>query len=159
VSNDEIASAPIVRLTSHMSSDVNRRTHDRFPFASRLEIRQRRGGRTPAGEDVQRVARATAIDVSVSGLAFRSALPLAVGDLISVSLPDAEGLGVRTSDGLGAESPAAKPPRRSDVSGGLAALGRAATALDPSFEILAIVRHVHRDGADYFIGAERRADA
>ena len=139
-----------------MSSDPNRRTHDRFPFSSRLEIRQRRGGRTPSGEDVQRVARATAIDVSVGGLGFRSALPLTVGDVISVSLPDAEGLGsVATDDvhGLGAESPAAQPPRRKSAASGLA------STLDPTFEILAIVRHVHRDGPDYFIGAERRAEA
>ncbi len=81
----------------------DRRTHTRFPFSSRLEVRQRRSGRTPSGEDVERVARAIAVDVSVGGLGFQSALPLAIGDLISVSLPhsdvaSAHGLGERTHD-------------------------------------------------------------
>jgi hypothetical protein len=110
-----------------------RRNHSRFPFSSRLEVRQRRGGRTMAGEDVERVARATAIDVSVTGLGFRSALPLAVGDFITVSLPDANPEG-----GLGAESPVA--PRGHE-----------------SFEILAVVRHVEAVNGEYMIGAERRS--
>lgn len=71
-------------------TSTDRRTHARFPFSSRLEVRQRRGGRTPAGEDVERVARATAFDVSVGGLGFWSALPLAIGNLISVTLPNSD---------------------------------------------------------------------
>jgi len=113
-----------------MRSD-ERRIHSRFPFSSRLEVRQRRGGRTMAGEDVERVARAIALDVSVSGLGFRSALPLAVGDFITVSLPE-------TDRGLGAESPVA--PR----------------STPDTFEILAIVRHVQQTNGEYIIGAERR---
>ena len=124
-----------------MNTAAERRTHSRFPFSSRLEVRQRRGGRTPSGEDVQRVARATAVDVSVGGLGFRSALPLTVGDLISVSLPDAD---LTARGGLGAESPTAPVPRRP------LALG------DSAFEILAVVRHVHQDGGEWVIGAERR---
>ena len=120
-----------------MSSD-DRRTHSRFPFSSRLEVRQRRGGRTLAGEDVQRVARGVAIDVSVGGLGFRSALPLAIGDLISVSLGGFDDASV----GLDGDSRLA--PRLGD--GG-------------PFEVLAIVRHVKREGAEYAIGAERRAPA
>jgi hypothetical protein len=120
-----------------MNTGAERRTHSRFPFSSRLEIRQRRGGRTVSGEDVQRVARATAVDVSVGGLGFKSALPLAVGDLISVSLPEAD----FSAEGMGRESPTA--PR----------------ILEASFEIVAVVRHVHRENGDYVIGAERRADA
>jgi hypothetical protein len=125
-----------------MTTGDERRTHSRFPFTSRLEVRQRRGGRTPSGEDVQRVARATAIDVSVGGLGFRSSLPLTVGDVISVSLSDAEEL---ANYGLGSESPTGPRPRQT--------LG-----MDYSFEIIAIVRHVEKDGGDYFIGAERRGD-
>ncbi len=116
-----------------MNTAAERRTHSRFPFSSRLEVRQRRGGRTVAGEDVERVARAVAIDVSVGGLGFRSALPLAVGDVISVSLTEAG------SRGLGAESPTAARPRG-----------------EPAFEILAVVRHVAREGGEFVIGAERR---
>jgi hypothetical protein len=124
-----------------MTSD-DRRNHARFPFASRLEIRQRRGGRTLAGEDVQRVARAVAIDVSVGGLGFRSALPLAVGDLISVCLQE-----------LG-DQPAG--PEQS-----LAGDSRLAPRMGAGgpFEVVAIVRHVKRQGAEYAIGAERRAPA
>jgi hypothetical protein len=71
---------------------TDRRTHARFPFSSRLEVRQRRSGRTPSGEDVERVARATAFDVSVGGLGFWSQLPLAIGDVISVTLPSSDEL-------------------------------------------------------------------
>jgi hypothetical protein len=116
-----------------MNTAAERRTHSRFPFSSRLEVRQHRGGRTPSGEDVQRVARAVALDVSVGGLGFKSALPLAVGDVISVSLPEAE------ARGLGVESPTLPRPK----------------ATDTPFEILAIVRHVHREADEYIIGAER----
>jgi len=120
-----------------MSTADERRTHSRFPFSSRLEVRQRRGGRTAAGEDVQRVARAIAIDVSVGGLGFRSALPLAVGDVISVSLTDAE-LG---GHGMGGESPTAPP-----------------LSYDRMFQVFAVVRHVQREGGDYVVGAERRPE-
>jgi hypothetical protein len=117
----------------------DRRTHTRFPFSSRLEVRQRRSGRTPSGEDVERVARAIAVDVSVGGLGFQSALPLAIGDLISVSLPysnvaSAHGLGERITTTIRAGA-------------------------DPVLEVQAIVRHVKREGDSYVIGAERRADA
>jgi hypothetical protein len=120
-------------MEKYMRPD-ERRSHSRFPFSSRLEVRQRRGGRTLAGEDVERVARAIALDVSVSGLGFRSALPLAVGDLITVSLPDAA-----PEIGLGNESPVA-PRSGQDM-----------------FEIIAVVRHVKRMDGEYVIGAERRA--
>ncbi len=110
-----------------MRSDDERRNHARFPFSSRLEVRQRHGGQTPAGEDVERVARATAFDVSVGGLGFKSVLPLAIGDMISVAL----GGDVEDDE----------------------------TFADPEFLVHAVVRHVKRDGGEYVIGAERRAEA
>jgi PilZ domain len=116
----------------------DRRTHTRFPFSSRLEVRQRRSGRTPSGEDVERVARAIAVDVSVGGLGFQSALPLAIGDLISVSLPYSD---VASAHGLGERSTTMR------------------AGADPVLEVQAIVRHVKREGDSYVIGAERRADA
>jgi hypothetical protein len=116
-----------------------RRTHTRFPFSGRLEVRQRRSGRTPSGEDVERVARAFAVDVSVGGLGFQSALPLAIGDLISVSLPYSD---TATAHGLGERSSATH-----------------SHGSDPVLEVQAIVRHVKREGDSYVIGAERRADA
>jgi hypothetical protein len=118
----------------------DRRTHTRFPFSSRLEVRQRRSGRTPSGEDVERVARAIAVDVSVGGLGFQSALPLAIGDLISVSLPYSD---LASTHGLGEHSTATTTR----------------AGADPVLEVQAIVRHVKREGDSYVIGAERRAHA
>ena len=40
------------------TSAIGPNARTRFPFSSRLEVRQRRSGRTPSGEDVERVARA-----------------------------------------------------------------------------------------------------
>ncbi len=108
----------------------NRRTHERFPFSSRLEVRAHRVAASG------RSAPAQAVDVSVGGFGFRSPLAWSVGDLIAVTLPEIE-----STAGVDAPSPHLheRPPAA-------------------HLEIVAVVRHVHRQGEEYVIGAERKAE-
>ena len=101
---------------------LERRSHERFPFSSRLEVRIARPVEAHAEEGSLLVG--DAVDVSVGGFCFRSPQPLAVGDVIAVTLPEV-----------------ASP--------------LATTMGDLS--ILAVVRRVITDSADYLIGAERHA--
>ena len=106
-----------------MDTDENRRQHERFPFGSKLEVRRRLHDHALA---------ASALDVSVGGFGFRCALPLAIGELIAVTLPEA----IHEDDALDA--------------GG--------HREGPDLEIVAVVRHVHRQDGAWVIGAERRGD-
>lgn len=113
----------------------NRRHFDRFPFSARLEVRigGRPGHSTRLDRAVDRLS-ADAYDVSVSGFGFRSSLPLAVGDVIAVTLPELnlvdDGTTVTASD------------------------------KDPDLEIRAVVRHIRREegpNGGWMVGAERAA--
>jgi hypothetical protein len=65
-------------------------------------------------------------------------LPLAIGDLICVSLPYPD---LPSAPGLGSAATTMR------------------VGADPVLEVQAIVRHVKREGDSYVIGAERRAHA
>ena len=117
-------------------STANRRHHERFPFSSRLEVR-RQGAASDALPDSATVAApAIALDVSVGGFGFRSLLPLRVGDLISVTLPEM----------MGREADHEAEARQREES---------LPTIDVWLEIVAVVRHVSRDADNYVIGAER----
>ncbi len=103
---------------------LERRSHERFPFSSRLEVRMARAIEADVDVDEAPLLLGNAVDVSVGGFCFRSPQPLSVGDVIAVTLPEVA-------------SPLASA--KGDLS------------------ILAVVRRVHSDSADYLIGAERHA--
>lgn len=113
----------------------NRRHFDRFPFSARLEVRIGHGPGHGARLDraIERLS-ADAYDVSVSGFGFRSTLPLAVGDVIAVTLPELS----LVDDGTVVTSP----------------------DKDPDLEIRAVVRHIRRaedPNGGWMVGAERAA--
>ncbi|MEO6951096.1 MAG: PilZ domain-containing protein [Polyangia bacterium] len=110
----------------------NRRNFDRFPFSARLEVRvgRRSGHRAPLDPAIDLMS-ADAFDVSVSGFGFRSPLPLAVGDVIAVTLAELRLVDDGTS--------------------------LAGAHDDPDLEIRAVVRHIRPDATDgrWVVGAER----
>lgn len=116
-------------------TSADRRHFDRFPFSARLEVRVDRR----SGHAIDCLS-ADAVDVSVSGFGFHSSLPLCIGDVIAVTLPEL--------DFLDDEGPPAGPSR----------LRPHVVEDDPDLEIRAVVRHVRAvDGtrAGWFVGAER----
>lgn len=109
---------------------AERRTHPRFPFSSRLEVRYASYIDETTTESMP-LLEATAVDVSVTGFCFRSPRSLEVGDLISVTLPDLDA----ASDVHAPLAPHA--PNAGDLA------------------IFAVVRRVEGAAHGYLIGAER----
>lgn len=124
-----------------MNVSSNRRTHERFPFASRLEVRPVIATRGP-------VISAQAFDVSVGGFGFRSPLAWQVGELIAVALPEIET--------TGRDAPARSKRGRDDT--GKRSNAVSSHAAPTHLQIVAIVRHVHPEGGEFVVGAERHAD-
>ena len=58
---------------------MERRKNDRVPFKQPLEVRRLDSAQTDTAD---------ALDLSVTGMSFRTTLPLAVGDAVRIRLPN-----------------------------------------------------------------------